>query len=62
MSIDEKLITSTAKKIKEKTKYTKFSSQIEAAKRDIVAYFDELELYEYLNRVRNLELDVEKNK
>ena len=52
--IDEKLIENTYNKIIQSEKYKKYSVELEKASKDIRIYFDELELYDYLNRVNNL--------
>ncbi len=50
--IDEQLIKDTAELIAKQDKYSEYKTQLSNAVHDITEYFNELELYEYLERMR----------
>ena len=52
--IDGKLIDNTYTKIIQNEKYKDYGAELKRAQKDIKIYFEELQLYDYLNKVRNL--------
>ena len=51
--IDNKLIYKVADKISKNSKYSQYSGELFNAANDIVKYFDELRLYDYLTSLKN---------
>ena len=59
--INAQLIQDTAELIAQQDKYNKYTTQLNNAVHDITEYFNELELYGYLTRVRDYKCESNKN-